>query len=869
MHLRQEEGVLRSHDCVLIYRSEAERDDSHTPDGNVIRLTTKMLTVKRLEEFNTCCPSGQLEKMAFFQCMEEVEKVQCFLEESSSEQDSRSGQNEVGASRLSTLRSRPPSWEQRQVGARMLAHRAGPCGKGISHDAADNEIRLLGARGGGAFPCSLPPPPPGLKLGAGSSSEVSDCDKQTDATTSKWSSWRPHVCQVKASPAIRELRLIRDPDFEHVVWLLSDAPAGILGPGFLQLTSGTCGPTGLRVFAKFAALGKKRKGKPWEGKYFAQLMRFYRTLQGWGPTTFRVVEKHRVRAKERLGSWGRRGRRAGLRGSVTLAAHGAGGQHHVGHTEQVQAKEQVWSHPGLTETAPAKDERTAPPTEILQRQENVWTDEAVHAQRARADKRIAALGVVSQALWVPVNVPCAKEREMGLVLRKSLVTEKLREEENPQLHMTRCWTRVPGKSSVFVERTVVNSTKGDALAPPAPFDHRIVTAKQAAVNSFYTVRQGLLEFPSCPFGQRGSSVVLQAGPASQHPVLGSVKILQRGKDPRAEACRVFVVPASALSGREVISLVDQRGSREATSALKAVCSEPHKETDRTSLSWARLSWGPWLIKGRKPSLSELPHLRSCSHAPGKNLISAAGGIESHLAMFMDEVKNEISVMNQLDHVNLVQLYDAFESKNDIVLVMEYVDGGELFDRIIDDNCNLTEFDTILFIRQICEGIRHMHQMNILHLDLKPENILCVNRDTKQIKIIDFGLARRYKPREKLKVNFGTPEFLAPEVVNYDFVSFPTDMWSVGVIAYMLLSGLSPFLGDSDAETLNNILACRWDLEDAEFQDISEEAREFIAKLLVKEKRMGKMSGTGAGVTGTAVGTLLDASSEQMENAFTD
>uniref|UniRef100_A0A803SZJ5 Myosin light chain kinase family member 4 n=1 Tax=Anolis carolinensis TaxID=28377 RepID=A0A803SZJ5_ANOCA len=201
----------------------------------------------------------------------------------------------------------------------------------------------------------------------------------------------------------------------------------------------------------------------------------------------------------------------------------------------------------------------------------------------------------------------------------------------------------------------------------------------------------------------------------------------------------------------------------------------------------------------------------------------------------DEVKNEINVMNQLDHVNLIQLYDAFESKNDIVLVMEYVQGGELFDRIIDENCNLTEMDTILFTKQICEGIQYMHQMYILHLDLKPENILCVNRDANQIKIIDFGLARRYKPREKLKVNFGTPEFLAPEVVNYDFVSFPTDMWSVGVIAYMLLSGLSPFLGEDDNETLNNILACRWNFEDEEFANVSEEAKDFITKLLIKAK----------------------------------
>uniref|UniRef100_G1MZA1 Myosin light chain kinase family member 4 n=1 Tax=Meleagris gallopavo TaxID=9103 RepID=G1MZA1_MELGA len=195
----------------------------------------------------------------------------------------------------------------------------------------------------------------------------------------------------------------------------------------------------------------------------------------------------------------------------------------------------------------------------------------------------------------------------------------------------------------------------------------------------------------------------------------------------------------------------------------------------------------------------------------------------------NEVKNEINVMNQLNHVNLIQLYDAFESKNDIVLVMEYVEGGELFDRIIDENCNLTEMDTISFIKQICEGIQYMHQMYILHLDLKPENILCVNRSANQIKIIDFGLARRYKPREKLRVNFGTPEFLAPEVVNYEFVSFPTDMW----IGFNL--GLSPFLGDDDNETLNNILACSWDFEDEEFQDVSEQAKDFISKLLIKEK----------------------------------
>ncbi|KAJ4937050.1 hypothetical protein JOQ06_001634 [Pogonophryne albipinna] len=217
------------------------------------------------------------------------------------------------------------------------------------------------------------------------------------------------------------------------------------------------------------------------------------------------------------------------------------------------------------------------------------------------------------------------------------------------------------------------------------------------------------------------------------------------------------------------------------------------------------------------------------------LTLAAKVINARSLKEKEVVKNEIQVMNNLDHASLIQLYAAYESRNDIILVLEYVGGGELFDRIIDENYTLMELDAVLFIRQICEGLQHMHKMYILHLDIKPENILCVSRITNKVKIIDFGLARIYKPREKLRVNFGTPEFLAPEVINYDFVSFNTDMWSLGVITYMLLSGLCPFLGDDDNETLNNILACKWNFDEQEFVDTTEEAKDFISKLLIVNK----------------------------------
>ncbi|NXO06270.1 MYLK2 kinase, partial [Oriolus oriolus] len=214
---------------------------------------------------------------------------------------------------------------------------------------------------------------------------------------------------------------------------------------------------------------------------------------------------------------------------------------------------------------------------------------------------------------------------------------------------------------------------------------------------------------------------------------------------------------------------------------------------------------------------------------------AAKVIRKQGAKDKEMVLLEIDVMNQLNHHNLIQLYDAIETPREIILFMEFVEGGELFERIIDDDYHLTEVDCMVFVRQICEGIRFMHHMCVLHLDLKPENILCVAATGHMVKIIDFGLARRYNPNEKLKVNFGTPEFLSPEVVNYEQVSYTTDMWSMGVITYMLLSGLSPFLGDDDTETLNNVLAANWYFDEETFESISDEAKDFVSNLIIKDK----------------------------------
>ncbi|VDP83517.1 unnamed protein product [Echinostoma caproni] len=139
------------------------------------------------------------------------------------------------------------------------------------------------------------------------------------------------------------------------------------------------------------------------------------------------------------------------------------------------------------------------------------------------------------------------------------------------------------------------------------------------------------------------------------------------------------------------------------------------------------------------------------------------------------------------------------------------------------------------MNEILQGVEYIHNQGVLHLDLKPENILCLSRTSFKIKIIDFGLARFYDGKE-ICVLFGTPEFVSPEVISYEPVSPAADMWSIGVICYVMLSGLSPFMGDSQGETLANIMKVTYDFNYPEFAEISEEARDFIRRLLVKDPR---------------------------------
>ncbi|XP_074783083.1 myosin light chain kinase, smooth muscle-like [Athene noctua] len=229
-------------------------------------------------------------------------------------------------------------------------------------------------------------------------------------------------------------------------------------------------------------------------------------------------------------------------------------------------------------------------------------------------------------------------------------------------------------------------------------------------------------------------------------------------------------------------------------------------------------------------------------ATGK--IRAGKYFQTWTAKEKEAARAEVELMNLLHHPRLVQCLAAFQGPTELVMVMEYVAGGELFERIVDDDFEHTEPSSTQYMQQILEGLRFMHSQAVVHLDLKPENIVCVSPGSHWLKIIDFGLARKLTPDTPVKVLHGTPEFMAPEVIAFEPVGFSTDMWSVGVICYILLSGESPFQGDNDLETLSNITAAQWDFEEEIFSEISQQAKDFISQLLQKDPRH-RLSSVGA------------------------
>ena len=167
-------------------------------------------------------------------------------------------------------------------------------------------------------------------------------------------------------------------------------------------------------------------------------------------------------------------------------------------------------------------------------------------------------------------------------------------------------------------------------------------------------------------------------------------------------------------------------------------------------------------------------------------------------------------------------------------------GGELFDHVFHKQY-LAEPEAVHYISQILKGVRHLHANHVVHLDLKPENVMLYQEEpstSTRVKLIDFGLSRFIRPGDVVREMIGTPEFVAPEIVNYEPLSPATDMWAIGVITYILLSGVSPFMSERNIrqETFANITQVKYTFDHQLFGKNSPAALDFIANLLRRRSR---------------------------------
>merc|ERR1719203_2490659 len=196
----------------------------------------------------------------------------------------------------------------------------------------------------------------------------------------------------------------------------------------------------------------------------------------------------------------------------------------------------------------------------------------------------------------------------------------------------------------------------------------------------------------------------------------------------------------------------------------------------------------------------------------------------------DSLENEIKVLRRLDHPNVVKLLEAYESKSYVYLVMELVTGGELFDRIVEKG-SYTEKDAADLIKQVLSAVAYMHEEGVVHRDLKPENLLYYSAETdSKIMISDFGLSKM-EDSGLMATACGTPGYVAPEVLAQKPYGKAVDVWSIGVISYILLCGYPPFYDENDANLFAQILKGEFEFDSPYWDDISEEAKDFIRSLM--------------------------------------
>lgn len=217
--------------------------------------------------------------------------------------------------------------------------------------------------------------------------------------------------------------------------------------------------------------------------------------------------------------------------------------------------------------------------------------------------------------------------------------------------------------------------------------------------------------------------------------------------------------------------------------------------------------------------------------------------KGHLAV--TTLRREIAALRRMDHENVIKLFDVFEDTDCVYLAMELASGSDFFDRLTQCS-RFSERHSALMIRQALCAVEYLHDSDIVHRDLKLENFVLARTgplEGNTLKLIDFGLARDCVEGEVLRSRVGTAAYMSPQVA-YGKYDRRCDIWSVGVMLYLMLSGRLPVHGNSDSEILRRIKEGRWDFTASIWTPVSCEAKSLV-RALMRRKADDRISATAA------------------------
>ncbi|XP_061656401.1 titin-like isoform X2 [Syngnathoides biaculeatus] len=200
------------------------------------------------------------------------------------------------------------------------------------------------------------------------------------------------------------------------------------------------------------------------------------------------------------------------------------------------------------------------------------------------------------------------------------------------------------------------------------------------------------------------------------------------------------------------------------------------------------------------------------------------------------VKKEIATLNLAKHTNFLLLHESFDSPEELVMIYDFISGVDIFERLTTSDFELNEQEIVNYIRQICSALEFLHGHSYGHFDIRPENIVYTTRTSSNVKIIELGQSRHLTPGDQIRIQYTTAEYAAPEIHQGDMVSTVTDMWSVGVLAYVLLCGLNPFTAETNQQMIDNISNAAYSYDDECFKQVSVEALDFTDRLMTKERK---------------------------------